>query len=427
MSLELTKPQRLDDDIFGAELNSVSIGGQLPFAIKPGSVFDTASPVLPRLMVADRMMEVYAEVPAMPTKLEQLADSVRKHLDGAGFKPEEQKQYRDHLEKFLKLDGIKPEQKEATLAQLDRLLSHKGASTVDSKHFPAIAAQLLKHFVEPNDINQGKHFTCQTATMQEILFMRNPEKGAAIVVEGALTGTYTASDGVKVKVSADSLKPGKEETPTYPTGEDRSHASQIFQVLVTNDITQRRNPPAEFVQTTEGGTDEDGGERLRVNGEFKIDPRTNKPFVHPDIHVDEQADCIKRIFGGEKVSMMTDKQDSLPADKKAEREARDLAMSKTPQAHLDFIIAPTDLKNLELILDVAHRTKDFPIIVRVDCRVKEFGGDKSETPIEHWVTIQSYDPQAKTMQISNQWGKEFDKKITTAKLYDSLWRREWDY
>lgn len=435
MSLELTKPHSLRDDLFDIDCDSARVESQQRVSlIKPSGVSDTASLLLPLLTVADRSTEkisadipVPAPGPAMPTKLDQLAASVRKQLDAAGYKPDVQALYRDHLQKFLKLEGVTPQQKEATLAQIDRLLAHKGDSVVDRKHFPNIALQLLKHVAETGDINQGKHFTCQTTTMQEILFLRNPEKAAAIVVDGALTGTYTASDGVKTRVSADSLKPGKEESPTYPDGEDRSHASQIFQVLVTNDITQRRNPAEEFVQTTEGGTNDDGGERLReVGGKFKIDPLTKKPFVHPDISVDEMASCVKRIFG-DKVTMMTDKQDDLPAAAKAAREKRDLAMSKTPQAHLDYIVAPTCLENMELILDVANRIKDFPIIVRVDCRDKEFGGEAGDKAVEHWVTIHSYDAKTKTVQISNQWGKEYDKKLSTAQLYRALWRREWDY
>lgn len=426
MSFELTKPQCPRDDVFAIGSNCVSVESMRASLLKPSSAPDIASSVLPRLTLADRSLEVLADNQAMPTKLEQLADSVRKQLDAAGYEPNIQLKYRDHLQKFLKLEGVTSEQKEATLMQIDRLLSHKGASAVDSKHFPNIGLHLLKHIAEPNDVNQGKHWTCQTITMQEILLMRNPEKAAAIVVEGALTGTYIASDGVKTKVSADSLKPGKEELQIYPGDEDRTHASQIFQVLVTNDITQRRSPAEEFVQTTEGGTNEDGGERLKVNGKLKVDPLTKKPFVHPDISVDELASCVKRIFG-DRVTMMTDKQDDLPVAVKAAREKRDLEMSKTPQAHLDYIVAPTCVENMELMLDVANRIKDFPIMVRVDCRDKEFGGDTGDKAIEHWVTIQSYDTKTKTVQISNQWGKQYDKTLTTAQLYRALWRREWDY
>lgn len=432
MSFEFTGPSSsIRDDLLALEQATTSVESNSPAhqpaVLKPAVVSDTASAVLPSLTVADlSLMRISADVPALPTKLDQLAGSVSKQLDNAGYEPDVQRKYRDHLQKFLKLESVTPAQKEATLAQIDRLLSHRGDSTVNSKHFPNIALQILKHAAEPNDINQGKHWTCQTVTMQEILFMRNPEKAAAVVVDGALTGTYTASDGVKTKVSADSLKPGKEEVAIYPGVEDRTHASQIFQVLVTNDITQRRSPAEEFVQTTEGGTDHDGGERLKVDGKFKIDPLSKKPFVHPDISVDELSSCVKRIFG-DKVTMMTDKQDDLRPEAKAAREKRDLEMSKTPQAHLDYIIAPTCLDNLDLILGVADRIKDFPMMVRVDCRSKDFGGDETGKPIEHWVTIQSYDPKTKTVQISNQWGMDFDKKLTTERLYRALWRREWDY
>lgn len=64
-----------------------------------------------------------------------------------------------------------------------------------------------------------------------------------------------------------------------------------------------------------------------------------------------------------------------------------------------------------------------PAIIMVDANTAAFGGDPSQGPGWHVVSITGYDETTGKVHISNQWGKASDKDMTLDDLYRSTYTK----
>ena len=148
-------------------------------------------------------------------------------------------------------------QKDGVYSQVDRLLEAK-TSAIPQAELTNLAAQILLE-AGSRQVGQGDHNACTVASLEAREWNRAPDKAATTIVEAALSGSWRAPDGKEIKLPAAGLMPLPGIESSLLGGEERTLASQIFQLVTVNDILQRLNPPiiysgkdGDILRSTEG-------------------------------------------------------------------------------------------------------------------------------------------------------------------------------
>ncbi|HEY9790047.1 MAG TPA: hypothetical protein V6D22_06605 [Candidatus Obscuribacterales bacterium] len=338
-----------------------------------------------------------------------------------------------------------------TYEQINRLL------TTDSPYLTkdertTVGAEILYHVATPR-IDQGLHQTCNATVLENIAFEKNPSMAAKIIADAALTASITGADGKRIKLDAGSLKPGWEERTFFPP-EDmlRTHASQLFQVAVLNDVGQRdKESPSAFVQKPEG----DASLLFKLGSALPFSEywmptgydvwRERKTGAESDfsgLSPGQIADESKRLFGN-KYDVL--EYDAMPSMKYS----HPWAWAQTGTAELNGIHGYGDSKKMDsentLRKTLANlKSQDrLPVIVGVNALNPKI--DKSETSwldvftkvirpvrslhdyidmklgmINHVVTIKQFDPQKDRVYVSNSAGKDQDGWISVGDLWNAM-------
>jgi hypothetical protein len=129
------------------------------------------------------------------------------------------------------LNESQPSEIAKTYNEIDRLLVAKGDKALKPEQRKDLAEQIIRQAADPTTIGQGAHNTCSMATVETLMYTRNPSDAARLITDVALTSQYVATDGRRVRVN-----PGAHNESRNSTANDagRSHASEIFQVTGVN-------------------------------------------------------------------------------------------------------------------------------------------------------------------------------------------------
>jgi hypothetical protein len=338
---------------------------------------------------------------------EALEAEVKKHIPAdqqAGFKKD-----MDDFEARAKKDHLSPEEVAKTYDQMSRMLKPEDKDAVVNGADRALLAEGLMHqTAHPDQTNQGWHNTCNVTTVAEQTLAKNPSKVAEMAATTALTGQWTAPDGKVIKIDKGSLKPGAEEDH-YPSTKvnERSYATQVLNVVMANDATQRRVPPETYVQRTpDGAIPNDTGER-RLDASGKVikaqafDSNSGMWKVNPDNSpglTDHEIAQVGKQLNGSDYHLLT------VGDQVLEGEVDNVASAKA-------------------LTEKLHQLKQqgqLPVTVSVDGNHGPITGkQESAGAAAHVVTIDDYDEKAHNVHVSNQWGQQSDKWVKLEDLYNN--------
>jgi hypothetical protein len=167
-----------------------------------------------------------------------------------------------------------------------------------------VAEQILMHGKNPSGIDQGFHQTCGETSLAEWLFTKYPSKAAGIISSMAIDGRWTGPHGQTAAVHKDSLKPGVEESNHPPKDGDRSHAIQLSNLALCNDIMQRAQPPMYYFQLSHvDKSKRDTGERItNAKGEVLRD-KDGRPETTPLTPLSSVVELGFKLTGEEPVAI----------------------------------------------------------------------------------------------------------------------------
>jgi len=302
------------------------------------------------------------------------------------------------FEERAQKEHISQAERDKFYASLDTLITTEtGKVSLDKRGI--LAAQCLEHAAHPHDIDQGRYNTCNVTTLEERSFTRSPSKMAEIVTSVALTGEW---DGIKIDER--SLEPRKGAIECPPADGVRSFASQILNVTMVNDITQRRNPPMFYSEEIHLDDPADGGERLRFkNGTEVTYKDLGIPHANPDAPVRKPCVNIDEIQA-EGTKLSGDSGFCIANVDKNDKHAKNVI-------HID------SADKLRETIEKLQKEGKLPAVLMVDGANPIFNnGRKSDNVDCHVVSILGYDKE-KGVLISNQWGKASDGYHTLNEVY----------
>lgn len=338
--------------------------------------------------------------PADTKQLDAERQKLKDAADKSDMTPEQREKFKRDMEAFekrAKEKGLPPEEVAKTYAQTARLLEAKDGK-VPKDQREVLAQNIMHHAANPENVDQGHHNTCNTTTLAEHTFTTNPSKAAEMIATTAITGEWKAPDGKVIKIDPGSLAPGVEESRNPPPDGMRSHATQILNVVMTNDATQRRNPPQYYRQETPTGPG-DSGERLYDQNGKVITEKVKDP-ANPNKYVDKPVDSptlshaeinqIGKRLTGDNVVMRFGNGGDGAIHYNSEQEMRDKIKQAKDQGKL-------------------------PLVLAVDANKPPFGNGTDYG--SHVVTITGYDEKTGRVRISNQWGSRSDQWVDIKTLY----------
>jgi hypothetical protein len=255
-----------------------------------------------------------------------------------------------------------PAEVDGTYRQISRLLDATSGAIPEAERID-VAVQILSHAAQPNDVGQGQHELCAVAGLETREYSRSPSKAAEVVATAALTGQWTAPDGKPIKLDPRGLVPGSEEAG-FLNGIGRDEASQLFQLAITNDITQRLEEPIFYNGTA-------GDEVTSANGQPAAYEGGNQLIGLPP---DLVAQAGQRDFGDSNFFLMSGvmvESGNLPTN------------------------GLTEFPSSSALKAILSQSENYPMLMGVDGR-KLFGADGL-----HVIRILSEDPKSGNVTVSD--------------------------
>lgn len=303
--------------------------------------------------------------------------------------------YMATFEKRAQNGGLTNLEVSKTYDQLGRLLNANNGKIPEQDRILA-AESFALHMADPKTVDQGQHNTCNVTTIAKRNMFRNPSLMAELVATACITGTWTAPDGKRIELDAGTMLPGAEEMWLPPTEPDRTYATQIMDVVLANDVLQRRMPPEFYYQAPLCGIGKETGERVKY-----ADGSIIKLYA-PGIYVTEL---------GEEGTRLNKDKDFLIVHK-----------STTDQPPLVHISTVDELKN---VLVKQKNANQLPLIIQVDVNDTLFDGvgDDKKSGLWHVLLIDDFDSATGQVHVLNQWGRWQDKSVAIDDLYRSTVKR----
>ncbi len=181
-------------------------------------------------------------------------------------------------------------------------------------------------------------------------------------------------------------------------------------VVMVNDVAQRRAAPQFYSQEAEGSSD--NGERLRDANGAEITVKrpvvqkdadgkelttfVDAPLRGPNVNISEMSDLGVRLFGDKQFIINNDKNAGNP----------NLATIKTEG-------------ELTGSLTALKTEQKLPAIIVVDAAHPMYNQNSTKGGHWHVVSVTDFDEKAGLVTISNQWGKANDKQVKLADLYNT--------
>jgi hypothetical protein len=320
-------------------------------------------------------------------------DDARKHLSNIAeerLNKTDLEHFKTDLKNFesgVTCGDFSAEQAKQTYEEVERLLTAEQGAVSQPERI-LLAQNIMHHAAQPTSIDQGKYKTCTTTAASELIYLTRPELAAKMAADTALTGQWTTPDGKTIKIDKESLIPTPESRVNPPLDGDRSYATQVLNLVMSNEITQRREPPEYYYQSEKRSNAADSGERLlNADGKPVLDEK-GKAMDSPNISVGDLEAQASRLGEGKPF-------------------------------YYTAVLAEDLQQNL--------KEGKTPIIVRVNPESPQLTGlpDKNSDS-GHAVSISRYDPHTEMVRLSNQWGSENDRWVSVDKLKSSMYPSETD-
>ncbi|MDR3612991.1 MAG: hypothetical protein P4L53_05440 [Candidatus Obscuribacterales bacterium] len=308
----------------------------------------------------------------------------------------------DAFEARAQKEHMAPEEVAKTYDQMSRMLNAPKDSAVVSDQDRALLAEGLVHqCAHPEATVQGAHNTCNVTTVARETLQRNPSKAAEMAATTSITGAWTAADGKVIKIDKQSLQPGAEEAIYPPADGNRSFSTQALNLVMANDVLQRRVPPESYVQRTPNADiPNDTGER-HLDAHGNLIATTQKtadgmliPESSPNLSEHEIVQVAQRLNG----------------------DNSHLIAFNDPQSGVDSINSEVAFAQR---LHQLKQQGQFPVTLAVDgnhAPIQEVGQEAPGLGA-HVVTVDGFDEKTGKVHITNQWGKKSNKWVSLSDLY----------
>lgn len=305
-----------------------------------------------------------------------------KLLDENEKNPAEKKQVTDAMHKFEKLHGNDPKEIKAFYEQCSRMLDKApifGSTEVPQEKRVVLAEQTILQAADPDLIRQGSHNTCNVSTLEYRLYSKHPASAAKMVADLARDGRWE-SGNTKVNLTwhKESFLP-EPGTSSLKLGDDRSFASQIFQIGAVNvHYAEGKMFESEYFQEVNKLTGKHE-EVLLYDGVKRGKPNlTNQELVG----------VYNKIAGTNEENFI-------------------LTRENTPNSeHCMKFKTQEELGNY-----LFKHANEMPLILVVHTANEPFWGESKVGDTlggPHVITIKSYNPVNGTVAMHNQWEKEND-------------------
>jgi len=309
---------------------------------------------------------------------------------------------RQDFETRAQKDQLPPAEVAQTYEQMTKLLT-ADQGTVAKPNREVLAENFMNQVAHPNQTDQGNYNTCNVTTLAEHNEWRHPSKMAEMITTTALTGSWTAPDGKQIKIDANSLSPQPESGGHPPKDGDRSFATQVMNVVMVNDITQRRSPPEYYSQESSEGNN-DNGERLRyANGTEVPDSEDPKKGARSPTVDCSELEAEQRRISGDAGTLI---------------ERGELNNNKVHEVH-------SQQEMQEYLLEMKREHK-LPATVMVDANGPGFWNNPNAAkPAWHVVSVTDIDDKGNVF-VDNQWGSKNDKWMPVSQLYGSMYLNQYN-
>ncbi len=328
------------------------------------------------------------------------------------FKNENLKEICEALKSYKESENYQrnPVESLAVLRQVERLAFNNEAALFSQRNLSdrrLIAKQCLELGTNPFLVSQGRFNTCELATMEKVLWLREPSTIAKLVADATLQGFLPDYDGKKMKLSGEAFKKNLESPTHRPEPGDRLFASQIFQTsLIEREWKGREIKGIKELQykllEPDADADDDSGERfVAKDGSVLFDKDDDIPVDDPGIDFTRMAKMYNSIA-------------RQPLDKDSP-----LVLGSTQNESylkggkydsMKFVDISKNDAQLHTTLKQAQESSKFPIIAII-------GVGKGEDRDLHVVTISGYDAARKRVVYHDQSdGEDSPGKITLADL-----------
>ena len=266
-----------------------------------------------------------------------------------------------------------------TYEQIDRLLTNDSEVSIFPLERVSIARQVMAQAANPSMVDQGVSPTCSVATVENRLYVRQPDVVARIVADAALTGKVSLYNGQRIDLPESNLEPNLDAWYGTPYDGNRSFASQIFQLSAINAFYQG------------------SGKDFRYT-EFMSIGQLVDESVYPPEHVSDgpglRGDDISQLY-----AMLTG--DTRPT----------VIQNSTRTWGSEKVITVDSAESLARELLRAEAEGMMPMTLGVNTDLEPFADGRIPGTSEnawHVVNVTDFDEQAQVAFVDNQWGSEKD-------------------
>lgn len=166
----------------------------------------------------------------LPAERAKVTEFARGKMSQAEFQ-----KFQQDMAKFEERSKNNPLEVAKTYREVARLLDPSQRRTaVDSDKMGALAADVMHQAADPSSVKQGNRNTCTLAALESRIYTRHPSEAARLVADVATQSQYTTADGAIIGVNRNSINTYPKFWRENPGDNDRSHASQIFQITAAN-------------------------------------------------------------------------------------------------------------------------------------------------------------------------------------------------
>lgn len=313
-------------------------------------------------------------------------------LDSNEHNATEKQQVIDAMHKFEKRHSTNPKEIKEFYDQCSRMFDKNwmdGMKPVPQEKRVTLAEQVILQAANPDLIRQGDHNTCNVTTVEYRMYSKHPSAAAKMVADLSLDASWkSGSTHVDLNMYRDCFKPEK-GTDSLKLGDDRSFASQIFQIGAVN-VHYAGHGNTVYYQERNEKTDKQ--EEVLDEGNFK----GRKPNLS-----DDELIAIYNKIANTNDDKFIFTHDSNPATQHCER-------FKSKDELRNFLFRHQEDMPITLVVDVINEP-----IWSENNGVSYVNGP-------HVVTIKSFDPIKNTVDLHNQWTAKNDHKdMPLEVLYNS--------
>lgn len=301
---------------------------------------------------------------------------------------------------------------EETYRQATRLVEYKSfvRDKAERSDLPpgrlavACAEQIIAHSARPSEIDQGRHPSCSTATLEVRTFSRYPGRAAKFVADLAANAQFHGRmKGKSMNIDLDSLEAHQDARVLAPASRERGIASQIFQVGAFNMMYALNDPDLSYKQE-EISTSAERGDRLYDRkSRYKNIPLNRDNWM---------LDAYEEIVGVKEAPWIV---------------CRDWYHRKNGNDRARVVHSVEALQHL---MQETEKEGNFPLSLTIDTNndsMPDASGDKERNPGSGTHAVTAYGFRAgkvPKIEMDNQWGADndclADKALTVDRVYDMM-------